>query len=66
MAVHELIHSVADGTGHTDEEIKALVAAAVVTTALIALLRTIDTLKEARPFHTRKAGVPRRIATFAV
>lgn len=65
MAVHELIHSVADGTGRTDEEIKALVAAAVAATALIAVLRTIDTLSQARPFHTRKAGVPRRIAAFA-
>ena len=66
MAVHELIHSVADGTGRTDEEIKALVAAVVVTTTLIALLRTIDTLKEARPFHTQKARVPRLTLAFAV
>jgi hypothetical protein len=59
MAVHGLIHSVADGTGRTDAEIKALVGAAVVTTAVIALLRAIDTLSQARPFRPPRARLPR-------
>ncbi len=61
MAVHELIHSVADGTGRSDAEIKALLGAAVVTTALITALRAIDTLSQARPFRTPKARLPRLI-----
>ena len=65
MVVNEVVHSVADATGRTDAEVKAILGAAALATTLIALLKGFDKLSQVGPFHTRKRG-HRRIAGFAI
>jgi hypothetical protein len=52
---HQITQALSDGTGLSQEEIKLLVAATALGTALFALLRAVDALTELLPIRSGRA-----------